>query len=83
MVETISIQDLCLEDKKILLGELGYSTDGNFVLDKNDKPLIDKYTNEPIKVNNMVVLPGSAVVLDDNPLSITSFLEDHPDVSLF
>lgn len=80
MVESISIKNLSLEDKNMLLKELGYGSDGTFVLDENGERVLDKYIEEPVKLANMLILPGSTVILDNNPLSIASYLQEHPDV---
>ncbi len=80
MVEQISISMLAIKDKILLLKELGYKSDGIFVLDQNGERVIDKYIDEPVKINNMLILPGSTIILDNNPLSIASYLQEHPDV---
>ena len=80
MVELISIKDMPVDAKISLLRELGYDSDGVFVLEKNGKHHLDRYTGEPITLDNMVILPGSEIILDNNPLSITSFLEEFGDV---
>ena len=80
MTELISIKDMPKKLKIILLKELGYDSDGGFVLDKNGKKHLDRYTSDPIKLDNMFIYPGSAMVLDNNQLSITSFLEEYGDV---
>lgn len=79
MVELISIRDMPKDLKIKLLRELGYDSDGEFVLKGSQKQL-DRYTGEEIRINNMVILPGSTIVLDSNPLSISSFLEEFGDV---
>jgi hypothetical protein len=79
MVETISIKSLSSKEKMLLLKELGYDSDGIFVLDQEGEKVIDGYINEPVKMDNMMILPGSTIVIDNNPLSIASFLEEHPD----
>lgn len=66
--------------KILLLKELGFKSDGTFIFDKKDEQVLDKYTNEPVKITNMAILPGSTIILDDNPLSIASFLEEYGDV---
>ncbi|MGV8169049.1 MAG: hypothetical protein ACP5N3_03255 [Candidatus Nanoarchaeia archaeon] len=80
MVEQISISKLAIKDKILLLKELGYKSDGMFVLDQNGERIIDKYIDEPVTVSNMLILPGSTIILDNNPLSIASYLQEHPDV---
>ena len=80
MTESVSLKEMPLDFKIALLRELGYDSDGTFVIEKNGKKHEDRYTNEPIRLDNMVILPGSTVILDNNPLSITSFLEEFCDV---
>jgi len=63
--------------KKLLLEELGFSSDGTYVLDSDKKIHYDKYINQPVKISNMAILPGSTIIIDDNPLSIASYLEEH------
>lgn len=80
MVELVSIKDLSHLDKIFLLKELGYDSDGVFVIDKEGNKVKDKYINQDIKIDNMLILPGSTIILDNNPLSIASYLEEFPDV---
>lgn len=76
MVKSISIKDMPQELKIVLLKQLGYDSDGTFVI-KDGKKCLDKYTEEPIRVDNMFIYPGSTIILDNNPLSICSFLEEY------
>jgi len=80
LVPIVSIKDMPLKFKVELLKELGYDSDKTFVLDKGGNKLLDRYTKEPIRVNNMFIFPGSTIILDNNPLSIASFLEEFGDV---
>jgi len=79
-MELVSLKQVSLNSKLLLLKELGYSSDGEFVLNSKEERLIDKYADIPIRVNNMVILPGSAIILDDNEFSIASYLEEFGDV---
>lgn len=79
MVELISIKNLSTADKVFLLKELGYNSDGIFVTDKMGVKIYDRYIDEPVRINNMLIFPGSTIILDDNPLSIASYLEEFPD----
>lgn len=79
MAELVSIKDFSFDDKLILLKELGYGSDGVFVTDKEGAKVHDRYIEEPVRVDNMLIFPGSTIILDDNPLSIASYLEDFPD----
>ena len=75
-MELVSLKQISLNSKVLLLRQLGYNSDGEFVLDLEGKKLLDRYIEIPIKVNNMVILPGSSIVLDDNEVSIASYLEE-------
>jgi len=79
MTEILSIKNMTLHFRILLLQELGYSSDGTFVLDKKGNRVFDKYVNEPVRLSNMAMLPGSTIILDDNPVSIAAFLEEHDD----
>lgn len=79
MAKVISIKDMPIELKIRLVKELGYDSDGKYVLDKQREPLLDKYTSEPVEINNMAILPGSTIILDDNPLSIMLYLDEYGD----
>jgi len=79
-MQLISLKDIPLEVKTLLLKELGYGTDGEFVLDNNGKKVVDRYVDIPVRVDNMVILPGSEIILDDNELSISSYIEERGDV---
>lgn len=79
MAELISIKDMPKEMKITLLKELDYDSDGIFVT-RNGLKYLDRYTEEPIKLDNMLIFPGSTIILDNNPLSISSYLEEFGDV---
>ena len=80
MAELISMKTMPKEIKIELLKELGYSSDGIFVLEKTGEQHLDRYIGEPVKLDNMVILPGSTIILDNNTLSISSYLEEFGDV---
>ncbi|MFH1682417.1 MAG: hypothetical protein ABIA37_01340 [Candidatus Woesearchaeota archaeon] len=78
MAENISLKNLPKEVKVEVLRELGYDSDGQFVL-KDGETFLDRYTEEPVKINNMLILQGSTIIINDDPLSISSYLEDYPN----
>lgn len=78
-METISLKKISLVSKILLLKQLGYDYNGEFIL-KDGKRVLDRYLEIPIKIDNMVILPGSTIILDDNELSISSYLEEFGDV---
>lgn len=79
-MEIMSLKNVSLNSKILLLKELGYNSDGEFVLDKGGNRLLDRYFDVPVKVENMVILPGSEIILDDNELSISAYLEEFGNV---
>jgi len=80
LVELMSIGKLSKDTKILLLKELGYDSDGTYVLKKNKNKHLDKYTGDKIKLDNMFIFPGSTIILDNNPLSINMFFEEYGDV---
>ena len=81
-MEFISLKEVSMKSKLLLLKELGHGSDGEFVLDASGEKAIDKYAEIPVRVNNMVILPGSAVILDNNEFSIASYLEEFGEDAL-
>ena len=79
-METISLKEISVESKIALLKELDFDSDGEYVLDSNGNKVLDRYLEIPIRVNNMVILPGSTIILDDNIVSISKYMEEFPDV---
>ncbi|MCA9497290.1 MAG: hypothetical protein KC589_10195 [Nanoarchaeota archaeon] len=79
MTKLISLDDMPKEAKIMLLKELGYDSDGIYVL-KDGVRFVDRYTEDEVKIENMLILPGSTIILDNNELSIASYLEEFGDV---
>lgn len=79
-MELISLKGVSHESKILLLKELGYGSDDEFVLDSKGNKINDRYLEIPVRVENMVILPGSEIILDDNELSISKYLEEFGDV---
>lgn len=79
-MELISLKEVSKESKELLLKELGYGSDGEFVLDSEGNKVSDRYLDIPVKIDNMVILPGSEVILDNNELSIAKYIEEFGDV---
>ena len=80
MVELISLKDVSIDSKIELLRELGYESDGEFVLDSKGQKVLDIYLDLPVRINNMIILPGSTIILDDNELSVSRYMEEFGDV---
>lgn len=76
-MELISIKDMPKEVKINILKELGYGSDGKFVLDSNGNKVKDKYVDVEIMLSNMLIFPGSTVILDNNPLSVAAYMDEY------
>ena len=79
VLELISLKNVSIDSKKQLLQQLGFTSDGEFIFEQGKK-VTDRYLEIPVKMSNMVILPGSTVILDDNELSISSYIEEFGDV---
>ena len=75
-LDIISLSNVSIKSKILLLNEAGYGSDGTYVT-KDKKIYLDPYTNKPVKISNMALLPGSVTVVDDNPFSLIEYLEEH------
>ena len=77
-MELVSLKEAPREFKVALLRELGYFVDKEgFVIDSRGNRVVDEYADKQVRVENMAVFPGSTVIIDDNPLSIASYIEEH------
>ncbi|OPX63841.1 MAG: hypothetical protein A4E29_00156 [Methanomassiliicoccales archaeon PtaB.Bin134] len=76
-MELFSLRTVPKDVKIAILREMGYSSDGVYISDKNGALVIDPYIDEPVKLDNMMILHGSEVILDNNPLSVASYFEDY------
>lgn len=81
-MELISVKEAPKEFKVALLKALSYDVDKDgFVIDSNGKRVIDEYVDRPVRLENMAIFPGSTIVMDDNPLSIASYIEEHGEIA--
>ena len=78
-MELISLKEVSVKSKIALLKELGFNSDGEYVLDTDGDKVLDKYIEVPVKVNNMAIFPGSIIILDNNELSLSLYLEEFGD----
>lgn len=79
-MELISLKEVSLNSKIALLRELGYNSDGKFIFDASGNKVLDRYLEIPVEIDNMAIFPGSTVILDNNELSISKFIEEFGDV---
>jgi len=78
-MELISLKEVSVNSKIALLKELGFNSDREYVLDSEGNKVLDKYIEVPVKVNNMAIFPGITIILDNNELSISLYLEEFGD----
>jgi len=78
-LEKFSLRSLSQDDKVLLLKELGLDSDGIYVLNTSGEQIQDKYLGVPVKINKMLIFPGSTIVLDDNELSVAMYLQEYGD----
>ena len=78
-MDVISLKQFSEEDKLLLLQELGYQTDGTFVLDKKGGVVKDRYIDVSVCFDRMLIFPGSTIILDNNEISIARYLEEYGD----
>jgi hypothetical protein len=79
-MQLISLKKMSQTSKVVILKELGYGEEEGFVINSNGEKVMDRYLNIPINIENMVIFPGSEIILDDNELSISAYLEEFGDV---
>ncbi len=77
-MDMVSLKGIGRSSKIALLKELGYGTDGTLVL-KDGAPVVDPYVDERVTLDNMLILPGSTVIITDNEVSIVAYFEEHGD----
>ena len=78
MVEMVPLKAVDKGSKIELLRAIGYDSDGRYVT-RDGKPVIDDCIGEKVTLDNMLILPGSTVIVSDNPLSVASYFEEHGD----
>ncbi|MDG7009157.1 MAG: hypothetical protein JRN06_13190 [Nitrososphaerota archaeon] len=74
------ISDMPQAAKTLLLKLLGLDANNEGYVTREGKVVIDEYIEQPVRVENMALFSGSTIVLDDNPLSIASYIEEHGEV---
>ncbi len=79
-MEMQSLKNEPIELKITILKKMGYSSDGTFIFDSKGNLVVDPYTDEAVRIDNMVILQGSEIILDSNPLSLAGYFEDHGEV---
>ena len=66
------------DEKKVLLKALGYDiSERGFVVEEHTKQVVwCRYTNKPVKFDEASVLPGSTIIINTTPVSLSSYIEE-------
>jgi hypothetical protein len=76
-METVVLADMDRAQRIALLHVLNIKTDGTWLFDTTTNvQIVDRYTKKPVAFNHMMILPGSTIVLDDNPMSLILYSEE-------
>ena len=71
----ISLND---EQKLILLKSLDYDVDNHdYIVDKNNKKVICRYSNQHVLFKNASILPGSTVIVNTSLITISEYISDY------
>lgn len=76
-MENVSLKNVSHETRERLLNELGYFVKGRSIFDSEGVKVVDRYLGVPVKIDKMVILPGSTIILDDNELSVALYLDEY------
>lgn len=78
-VELVALDDFSLEHRILLLKSLGYSTKDGWVVDRDGGRYKDPCTGQPVSLDNMMIMPGSTVILDANDTSMNWYLANYAE----
>jgi hypothetical protein len=78
-MELVSLKEMSIKTKIAILSELGYKSDGVFVFHANGEKYLDKYTNAEVKLENMAIVPGSIIFLNEDSGGLLRYIEEHSD----
>jgi len=78
-IDIVSLANVSKKSKIALLKKLGYNSDGIYVTGKHGEKVLDKYTIEPVRLDNMMILPCPAnpIILYNNIFSLMEYLEEY------
>ena len=64
--------------KLVLLKSLDYDVDENgYIVDKNNKKVICKYSNQTVLFRNASILPGSTLIVNTSLINISEYISDY------
>lgn len=79
-VETVKWADVPRDVQVQVVEELGYTVRDGVIHDSAGEPVLDRYTRMPVRLDNLLVVWGSTLLLDNNPISIASYFEEYGEI---
>ena len=77
-MENITLLQIDNNQRSRILEKLGYGIDSEgFVLDKNNKRVICKYSEKDIHISYAAILPGSTILINATPITMAQYFVDH------
>ena len=66
-------------DKRIrILEKLGYKIDSEgYLIERNKKRVICRYSDKHIHISHAAILPGSAIVINANPITLSQYFVEY------
>lgn len=77
--EILELNSLRREDRVALMGELGYRVRGDLMYLPDGQPAVDRYTGEQLRLSNTAIVPGSVILIDNNPVSLAAYIAEQED----
>ncbi len=79
-MDVLKWADIPREVQLEFLRELGYTVEGNDVFDAAGARVLDRYAKVPVRLDNLLIVWGSTLLLDNNPISIASYFEEYGEI---
>ncbi|HKZ63081.1 MAG TPA: hypothetical protein VJ400_01425 [Thermoplasmata archaeon] len=79
-METVKWADIPMDVRVQVIQELGYVVKDEVICDSTGSPVMDRYTRVPVRFDNLLIVWGSDLLLDNNPISIASYFEEYGEL---
>jgi hypothetical protein len=71
-LQLVTLKDMPAQYKMFLLKELGLGLDENNYVTRDGKQVLDKYIEQPIRIDNLAIFPGRSPFV-----SIASYFDEY------
>lgn len=79
-MENITLLQLNNNQRSEVLEKLGFKIDTEgYVLDKNKKKVMCKYSNKEVHISSAAILPGSTIVINATPITMAQYFVESED----